>query len=110
MARLAKIAKSLKKPKFKVRVRNRCRVCGRARAFIRKFEMCRICLRGMALKGAIAGVVKASWQELQENYANASHRRFCDVHLQRRRCQESASGRSGVQVKVRNCAHLERAR
>jgi small subunit ribosomal protein S14 len=49
MARTAKIAKTLKKPKFKVRVRNRCRVCGRARAFIRKFVMCRICVRGMAL-------------------------------------------------------------
>jgi small subunit ribosomal protein S14 len=61
MARLAKIAKSRKKPKFKVRVRNRCRVCGRARAFIRKFKMCRICFRGMALKGEIPGVVKASW-------------------------------------------------
>lgn len=53
MARTAKIAKTLKKPKFKVRVRNRCRVCGRARAYIRKFQMCRICFRGMALKGEI---------------------------------------------------------
>src|SRR6267378_4109060 len=50
MARTAKIAKSLKKPKFKVRVRNRCRCCGRARGYIRKFQMCRICFRGMALK------------------------------------------------------------
>ena len=41
--------------------RNRCRVCGRARAYIRKFQMCRICFRGMALKGEIPGVVKASW-------------------------------------------------
>jgi len=61
MARLAKIAKSRKKPKFKVRVRNRCRVCGRERAYIRKFQMCRICFRGMALKGEIPGVTKASW-------------------------------------------------
>jgi small subunit ribosomal protein S14 len=44
-----------------VRVRNRCRVCGRARGYIRKFQMCRICFRGMALKGEIPGVVKASW-------------------------------------------------
>ena len=50
-----------KKPKFKVRVRNRCRVCGRARGYIRKFQMCRICFRGMALKGEIPGVMKASW-------------------------------------------------
>jgi small subunit ribosomal protein S14 len=61
MARLAKIAKARKKPKFKVRVRNRCRVCGRARGYIRKFQMCRICFRGMALKGESPGVVKASW-------------------------------------------------
>ena len=61
MARTAKIAKTLKKPKFKVRVRNRCRCCGRARGYIRKFQMCRICFRGMALKGEIPGVVKESW-------------------------------------------------
>src|SRR5260370_1323445 len=58
MARTAKIAKSLKKPKFKVRVRNRCRCCGRARGYIRKFQMCRICFRGMALKGEIPGVTE----------------------------------------------------
>src|SRR5438094_51412 len=46
---------------FKMRVRNRCRCCGRARGYIRKFQMCRICFRGMALKGEIPGVVKASW-------------------------------------------------
>ena len=61
MARTAKIAKTLKKPKFKVRVRNRFRVRGRARAYIRKFPMCRICFRGMALRGEIPGVTKASW-------------------------------------------------
>src|SRR5271157_5543656 len=46
---------------LKVRARNRCRCCGRARGYIRKFQMCRICFRGMALKGEIPGVVKASW-------------------------------------------------
>jgi small subunit ribosomal protein S14 len=61
MARTAKIAKARKKPKFKVRARHRCRVCGRARAYIRKFQMCRICFRGMALRGEIPGVVKSSW-------------------------------------------------
>lgn len=50
-----------KKPKFKVRHRNRCRQCGRARGFLGKFEMCRICFRGLALRGEIPGVVKASW-------------------------------------------------
>ena len=56
MARTAKIAKTRKKPKFKIRMRNRCRVCGRARGYIRKLQMCR-----MALRGEIPGVVKASW-------------------------------------------------
>ena len=61
MARDSQFAKQLKKPKFKVRFRNRCRICGRSRGVLRKFQMCRICFRGMALKGEIPGVVKASW-------------------------------------------------
>lgn len=61
MARTCKMAKMRKKPKFKCRVRNRCRTCGRARGYIRKFQMCRICFRGMALRGEIPGVAKASW-------------------------------------------------
>jgi small subunit ribosomal protein S14 len=47
--------------KFPTRVRNRCRVCGRPRGFIRRFELCRICFREMALQGKIPGVVKSSW-------------------------------------------------
>jgi small subunit ribosomal protein S14 len=42
-------------------VRNRCRICGRARGYIGKFAMCRICFRGHALLGEIPGVTKASW-------------------------------------------------
>ena len=61
MARTAKIAKTLKKPKFKVRVRNRCLLCGLSRAFLRKFKMCRLCFRELALVGQIPGVTKASW-------------------------------------------------
>lgn len=49
------------KPKFKVRLRNRCRLCGRPRGYIRKFELCRICFRQQALAGHVAGVTKASW-------------------------------------------------
>jgi small subunit ribosomal protein S14 len=49
------------KPKFKVRHRNRCPLCGRARGYYRKFNMCRICLRMLALRGDIPGVTKASW-------------------------------------------------
>ncbi len=61
MARDSQFAKMRKKPKFKIRIRNRCRICGRPRGFIGKFEMCRICFRGFALKGEIPGVTKASW-------------------------------------------------
>jgi small subunit ribosomal protein S14 len=61
MARDSQFAKLRRKPKFKIRRRNRCRVCGRPRGFIRKFEMCRICFRRLALRGEIPGVVKASW-------------------------------------------------
>jgi len=61
MARDSQFAKQKRKLKYKVRVRNRCRICGRARGTLRKFQMCRICFRGLALKGEIPGVVKASW-------------------------------------------------
>jgi small subunit ribosomal protein S14 len=55
------IQKTRKTPKFGVRQYNRCRRCGRSRAFYREFGLCRICLREMALKGEIPGLVKASW-------------------------------------------------
>lgn len=61
MARKALIVKAQKKQKFKVREYNRCPLCGRARAYYRKFNMCRICFRDLALKGLIPGVIKASW-------------------------------------------------
>jgi small subunit ribosomal protein S14 len=48
-------------PKFKVRAYNRCPLCGRPRAFYRRFRMCRLCLRNLARKGQIPGLVKASW-------------------------------------------------
>jgi small subunit ribosomal protein S14 len=48
-------------PKFKTRAYNRCQVCGRSRGYYRKFRMCRICLREMAHRGEIPGMVKASW-------------------------------------------------
>jgi small subunit ribosomal protein S14 len=50
-----------KEQKFAVRHRNRCRLCGRSRAFIRKFALCRICFRTLALQGHIPGVKKSSW-------------------------------------------------
>lgn len=61
MAKKSMIAKSLRPPKYKVQHRNRCHICGRPRAFIRKFGLCRICFRSLALKGQLPGVVKASW-------------------------------------------------
>jgi small subunit ribosomal protein S14 len=48
-------------PKFKVRRYNRCHRCGRSRAFLRDFGICRICFRELALLGQVPGVVKASW-------------------------------------------------
>lgn len=47
--------------KYPTRVRNRCRVCGRPRGYLRKFKLCRICFRERALKGQIPGVQKSSW-------------------------------------------------
>lgn len=47
--------------KFPVRVRNRCKLCGRPRGYMRRFQLCRICFRENALAGKIPGVVKSSW-------------------------------------------------
>jgi small subunit ribosomal protein S14 len=44
-----------------VRQHNRCTLCGRPRAFMRKFGLCRICFRRLALEGQIPGIVKSSW-------------------------------------------------
>ena len=61
MAKTSLIVKSKRKPKFGVRGYNRCQRCGRARAFLRKFGLCRICFRELALRGELPGVRKASW-------------------------------------------------
>ncbi len=61
MAKKALIAKAKREQKYKVREYNRCRACGRPRGYIRKFGLCRLCFRELALKGEIPGVVKASW-------------------------------------------------
>ena len=49
------------RPRDKIRIRLRCRLCGRPRAVYRKFGICRICFRDMASSGLIPGVKKASW-------------------------------------------------
>ncbi len=61
MATTAQIEKTKRDPKFGVRQRNRCRVCGRPRGYYRKFQICRICLRKLAHEGKLPGVTKASW-------------------------------------------------
>ncbi|MGC8789431.1 MAG: type Z 30S ribosomal protein S14 [Caldisericum sp.] len=61
MARKAMIEKAKKPPKFKVRQHNRCKICGRPRAYNSRFGICRLCLRKLALKGELPGVKKASW-------------------------------------------------
>ncbi len=61
MARISSTAKLKKEQKFSVRYRNRCRLCGRPRAFIRDFGLCRICFRTLAHRGEIPGVTKSSW-------------------------------------------------
>lgn len=61
MAKKSLIEKWKRAPKFSVRAYHRCGRCGRPRAFYRKFGLCRICFRDLALEGKIPGVVKASW-------------------------------------------------
>ena len=61
MATKAWMAKMRKVPKFGVRSRNRCERCGRPRGFLRKFRLCRVCFRQLALEGMLPGVTKASW-------------------------------------------------
>ena len=61
MAKVSDIVKFKKKQKYKVRARNRCNICGRARAYMRRFGLCRLCFRDLALRGELPGVRKASW-------------------------------------------------
>lgn len=61
MARKSLIYKQQQPPKFKTRAYNRCQLCGRPRAYYRKFQICRLCFRSLASKGEIPGVKKASW-------------------------------------------------
>ena len=61
MAKKSLIAKAKRDQKFKVREYNRCSRCGRPRAYIRKYGICRICFRELALQGMIPGVSKSSW-------------------------------------------------
>ncbi len=55
------MVKQARPPKFSARGYNRCKNCGRRHAYIRRFQICRICFRELASKGMIPGVTKASW-------------------------------------------------
>lgn len=61
MAKKSLIAKQKKRPKFSTRAYSRCQQCGRPRGYLRRFALCRICFRELALRGKIPGVIKASW-------------------------------------------------
>ncbi len=61
MAKKSMIAKQKKHQKFSVREYNRCQICGRPHAYIRKYGICRVCFRNMASEGEIPGVKKSSW-------------------------------------------------
>lgn len=61
MAKKSMIVKAQKEAKFSTRQVNRCRICGRPRGYMRKFDMCRVCFRKLASEGQIPGVTKSSW-------------------------------------------------
>ncbi|NLY19157.1 MAG: type Z 30S ribosomal protein S14 [Clostridiaceae bacterium] len=61
MAKKSLIHKQKLKPKYSARYYNRCKICGRPHAYMRKFGVCRLCFRQLAYKGQIPGVRKASW-------------------------------------------------
>jgi small subunit ribosomal protein S14 len=61
MAKKSIIAKAKREPKFAVRSYNRCQRCGRPRGYYRKFSLCRICVRQLALRGELPGMLKSSW-------------------------------------------------
>jgi len=61
MAKKSKIASSKRAPKYPVQQRNRCQLCGRPRGYMRRFGLCRICFRELAVTGQVPGVRKSSW-------------------------------------------------
>jgi small subunit ribosomal protein S14 len=61
MAKTSLIVKANRPQKYKVREYHRCKICGRPRSYMRKFGLCRICFRELALQGKLPGVVKSSW-------------------------------------------------
>ena len=61
MAKTSKRVSGSREAKFSTRNHNRCKLCGRPRAYLRKYGICRVCFRELAYKGEIPGVHKSSW-------------------------------------------------
>jgi len=61
VAKKSLIAKAKRSQKYSTRYYHRCKICGRPRGYLRKFEMCRICFRKLANEGMIPGITKSSW-------------------------------------------------
>ena len=61
MAKVSNIVKFQKPQKYSVRNKNRCNICGRSRAYMGKFGLCRLCFRDLAIKGELPGVTKSTW-------------------------------------------------
>lgn len=61
MAKKSLVVKANRPAKFSTRAYSRCKLCGRSRAYIRKFGVCRICFRELASTGKLPGVTKSSW-------------------------------------------------
>ena len=83
MAKKSMKVKQARPQKYTTREYNRCKICGRPHAYIRKYGICRVCFRELAHKGEIPGVKKASWLNLDEikekeekNEYNRSNRRY----------------------------------
>ena len=74
MAKKSMILKQQREQKFSTRSYNRCKICGRPHAYLRKFGICRICFRNLAYKGEIPGVKKASWYNTPPNYRKEINR------------------------------------
>ncbi|MHB1505597.1 MAG: type Z 30S ribosomal protein S14 [Sulfobacillus sp.] len=61
MAKKSQVIRAARPHKFKAQAYNRCLGCGRARAFMRRFGLCRHCFRQRAQRGELPGVTKSSW-------------------------------------------------
>src|SRR5438309_2023049 len=92
MAKKSLIAKANRKPKFSSRAYTRCRRCGRPRAYLRKFHLCRICFRELALAGQL-------WGEHSFNFARFDERQDGAPRKHRRR----AIGSGLLALPIVNC-------